>query len=214
MASRTIIGTVAVVLALAIVGVVVWRSIPEIPSIDLPQKLEPEEEFTTVESGEYDDTEKGVLSQFAEQPLTNGTYSEGVTYRLILLPAFERPILVHARLDAAGPYLKTKIINSVEGHRINKLGVFSVNEERQLSKDEWERISTLVENASFWSAPSIDRNDEPMPDGAYWSLYGNNFGVFHRIHRMTPRRKSQILFRYLLQLSEHEQDYSGYWIED
>lgn len=213
MVSRPIIIIVAIVVTLALVGVVVWRSIPDIPIVDAPLTAEPEEVFTAVEPGEYDDSEIEILKRFHEVPLTNDSFSEGTIYRLILLPAFDRPILVQARLDAAGPYIKTKVLNGVDGYEMEKLGELSINQERQLTRDEWDHLNNMVGDSGFWVAPGIDRTDVPVPDGALWSLYGRDFGAFHRIHRITPKPKTLSLFRYLLELADHEDDYKykGYW---
>ena len=206
---------VASVAAVVLLGVVVWRSIPDIPVVDAPHAAEPTGEFFDAEVYEYlDDSEKEILKRFREAPLNDDSFSEGITYRLILLPTFNKPILVEARLDAAGPYIKTKILSGVGGYGIEKLGVLSINEERQLTRAEWDQLTETVRHSGFWGDPGIDRTDEPVNDGASWSLYGRDFGAFHRIHRITPKPKSLALFRYLLRLAEHEDDYRGYWPDD
>ena len=211
MVARPVIVVAASLVAAALLGFIVWRAIPDIPKLDEPQTSEPEDEFAAVELGEYDDLDKEILRRFDEAPMTNELYSDGETYRLILFPAFDRPILIQARVDAAGPYLKTKIAASVEGVGKDKLGGLSVNEERPLTRDEWDGLRHLIEKADFWTAPVVDRAEVPMPDGASWFLYGNDFGTFHHIRRISPKPKQLLLFRYLLQLAGHEIDYLGYW---
>ena len=215
MVSRPIIIIAPIVVAVALLGVVVWRSIPDIPVVEAPYAAEPTEEFFDPEVYEYvDDSEREILKRFDEAPLTSDSFSEGITYRLLLLPTFNKPILVQARVDAAGPYIKTKILNGVGGYGIEKLGVLSINEERQLTRSEWDQLTETVRHSGFWGDPGIDRTDEPVADGASWSLYGRDFGAFHRIHRITPKPKSLELFRYLLQLAGHEDDYRGYSTEE
>lgn len=201
--------------AVALLGVVVWRSIPDIPVVDSPQAAQPTGEYFVAEVYEYlDDAEKEVLKRFGEASLNSESFSEGVTYRLILLPTFDEPIFVQARNDASGRYLKTKMLDGLGGYGKEEFGVLSINNERQLSQDEWDHISKLVLDSGFWESPGIDRTDEPVNDGASWSFYGKDFGAHHRIHRLTPKPKSLALFRYLLRLAEHEDDYRGYWPND
>lgn len=215
MVSRPRIIIAAMVVVAALLGVMVWRSIPDLPTIEPPRTAETTGEFFDAEVYEYlDDSEREILKRFNEAPLTSDSFSEGIIYRLILLPTFDEPILVQVRVDAAGPYIKTKILNGVGGYGIEKFGVLAFNEERQLTRAEWDKLTETVRHSGFWGDPGIDRTDEPVNDGASWSLYGRDFGAFHRIHRITPKPKSLTLFRYILRLAGHEDDYRGYWQDD
>lgn len=215
MVSRPLIIIATAVISVALLGVVVWRSIPDLPVVDAPKAAEPTGEFFDPEIYEYlDDSEREILKRFKEAPLNSEDFSEGVTYRLILLPTFDEPILVQARIDEEGPHIRTKILNGVGGYGTEKLGVLTINEKRQLTTAEWDQLNEAIRQSGFWEAPDIDRTDEPVNDGASWSFYGRDFGSFHRIHRITPKPKSLTLFRYFLRLAEHEDDYRGYWPDE
>lgn len=208
---RPKIAIAAISAAFVLFGFVVWRSIPDLPSVEAPRTAGPGEEFTAVEPGEYGSSEREILKRFGEPPLTDDSLSGGTTYRLILLPTFDEPIFVQARVDAAGASIKTKVLNGVGGYGLEKLGVLSINKERPLTRDEWDYLAKMVIDSGFWAAPGIDRTDVMVYDGAAWALYGRDLEVFHRIHRITPEPSSLELFRYLLRLAGNEEEYKAYW---
>jgi hypothetical protein len=207
------VGVVAV--ATATVAVIVWLLIPAIPQVKAPETTPPAD-FLYLDENTYllDDQDYWhgeILRRFQEKALTDTSYVSGTAYRLILLPTFDRPILVEVSASALGTNLKTKILDGVGGYGPGKLGTLAVNEERELTREEWESLKLLVDETSFWSTPTRDKNDDAVTDGALWLFYGRDFSVYHSAQWITPKPKSLELFRYMLRLAHHEDDYEGYW---
>jgi hypothetical protein len=61
----------------------------------------------------------------------------------------------------------------------------TVNENRALSEDEWNRFKELIEKADFWRMPS--RNEGPLAyDGAWWVMEGYRNWGYHVVDRQSP----------------------------
>jgi hypothetical protein len=205
-----------VALAVVTIGIVAaWLTLPEMPEIP-PPELTGSDDFVILGStgaltAENDPLDEEILQRFDEIPLTDRALQIGLIYRLILLPTFDPPILVQVRLDPTGPHLKEKPLDGLGGYGPEKLGSLAENKGRPLTEDEWNHLTVLVEQSSFWSSPS--RVDETLVnDGATWAFYGRNLGMYHVMFRTLPDPKSEALFRYMLRLAGHEERYRGYFL--
>jgi hypothetical protein len=208
--TRTIIA-ISIAGAIALLACSTGTEPMGIPAPKVAQQRDPAAESGWQPRGEI---EREALRRFGERPLEDASFSSGVSYRLILYPTFHRPILVQARMDGGVPGLKTKTLSGVGGYGIGELGKLAVNEQRPLSSSEWQRFEVYIDDSEFWTEPRIDTHDEPVEDGNVWSLHARRPDLFHRIDRITPSRKELALFRYLLKLSSHEEDYVAYLPDD
>jgi hypothetical protein len=150
---------------------------------------------------------KDILDRFEESSLRSSSFSDRETYRLILLPTFDAPILVSASRTSDGYELTTKLLDGKGGYEMGRL---ASNIRRPLTESEWQRLMELIDDSSFWFIPRIDRTDDIVNDGAVWMMEGRREADLHNITRITPKAEFLEACRYFLQLAGRESDYNGY----
>jgi hypothetical protein len=150
-----------------------------------------------------------VLEQhFKELPMGSDSFPYLESYRMVLLPSFDAPIMVRASRTADGFELTTKLLKGKGGFKIGKL---SSNETRPMTEAEWQRLTKLLDHPSFWSMPTIAPTELPTVDGASWLVESRRRDVYHDVLRNSPKPKFLEACRYFLQLAGREEDYQGYW---
>lgn len=151
---------------------------------------------------------KDILDRFEESSLRSSSFGDRESYRLILLPTFDAPILVSASRTPKGFELTTKLLDGQGGYEMGRL---ASHIRRPLTESEWQRLMELIDESSFWFIPRIDRTDDIVNDGAVWMMEGRREADLHNVTRITPKAKFLEACRYFLQLADRESDYTGYW---
>lgn len=151
---------------------------------------------------------KEILGRFKEETIE--TLSSEESYRLILLPTFDAPIVVRAWRSGENRFLVTKKLSGKGGFGVNKLGKLTYENTRPLTEDEWRKLVALIERSSFWCLPSRE-NEDPINDGAVWVLEAKIEGKYHNVDRILPNKELLESFINMLKLSGFEKDYEGYW---
>ncbi len=93
---------------------------------------------------------------------------------------------------------------------LKKFGKLSYEKTRTLTEEEWLTFIKLLNESFFWDMPSIDTNDEPVPDGAVWLMEGNSNKTYQEVQRLTPDKELRESFTYLLRLADLVNEYEGY----
>ena len=208
---RKILG---LLLGIGVLGAVIFglspRYIPAIPQIEPPPQMENDE------GGFLDDTllnpypvgEKDPLDLFNEPSLWDTSSGHAETYRMILMPTFDHPVLVKAWRDNDGPKLVTKFLIGKGGYDKGKL---FRTDRRDLTEDEWNSLIHTLDTANFWFAPAVRKGDDPVTDGAQWWLQGRSDGNIYSIFRITPKGQELDSFLFFLDLAGQRNAYQGYW---
>ena len=143
------------------------------------------------------------LAALGEPPLyfCNGGVEE--SYRFLWLRTFHHPVVVRIWKWGGAQFLNVKELDGAGGYAPGKL---ILNRTRELTADEWDEFTNLVEQSCYWRMPSEDEDLTGM-DGAQWILEGIKQERAHVVDRWTPRSGSyHELCLYLLKLSELEID--------
>jgi hypothetical protein len=191
-----------------------WLFNKEVPDVSIPQS-----EIIRASNFSYDSElplserkfwEKEIFSRFKEKPLIKYSSEFDETYRLILLPTFHKPLIIRLSRKGNERFLTTKKLSGEGGFGIKKFGKLAFEKTQPLSETEWTTFVNLLEKAYFLDLPTIDKNEEPVNDGAEWVIEGLQNGKFHDIHRITPNEDLEAYYIYLLKLSGVDKEYEGY----
>lgn len=204
-----VISTFVGVVMILLIGF--WWFYRPLPQVEPPQ-LVVSDEFSMPDDpklkSDWDALYNEALERFKEIPMRSASFPDHESYRLLLMPTFHSPILIRASRTANGLELTTKLLDGKGGYEIGKL---VSNEKRPMTEAEWQHLTELLNRASFWSMPTIDRADDPMPDGASWFIQSRRDDIFHDVIRITPNARLLEACKYFLQLAGREMDYEGYW---
>ena len=151
-----------------------------------------------------------VLGRFKEKPLESLADSIDETYRLILLPSFDKPVSIRIWRVGNEKFLTVKRLSGINGYRPEEMGKLTSEKKRALTEGEWQDFTRLLNDSFFWGLPLIDRTDEPVPDGALWIVEGNKNKTYHEVQRLTPNKEVKETCNYMLRLASLEKEYEGY----
>ena len=151
-----------------------------------------------------------ILARFDERPIGDTDSSVDESYRLILLPTFDPPILVRAERNGEKKFISVKILDGKGGYGLEKLGNLAINESHPLTDEEWKKFSNLMGQASFWWTPSRIPDEVAVMDGATWVFEGSKRGEHHMVIRTTPGPALLGMCSYLVKLAGREEEYKGY----
>jgi hypothetical protein len=191
-----------------------WMLYREVPNVPIPKS-----EIMRASNFGYDSQislagkkswEKEILKRFKEMPLEKLLVSVDETYRLVLLPTFDAPVSIRFWRSGDEYFLVAKKLNGLGGYGESKLGKLSYEKTQPLTKSEWLNFLELLNQSLFWDMPTLDKNDEPVPDGASWVIESNKDGIYHEVRRITPSKEFRASCGYLLSLSGLEAEYKDY----
>lgn len=151
-----------------------------------------------------------VLRRFKENPIDSIVEADDV-YRLILFPTFDKPLMVSAIRSGETKVLVTKQLDGDGGFGNEELGQLSHERSRELLESEWELLLEHLERSGFWYIPTLDQNDEPVNDGAFWVLEGRNGDLVHSVQRISPNRNLGSAFTYIIELAGQKSNYEEYF---
>jgi hypothetical protein len=174
----------------------------QIPTISPPPLVS--SGISSKQQTEWDDR---VVSVFSEPSLAS---TDGVdeSYRLILLPTFDHPASIRVTKEGEKLEVVLKLLDGKGGYG---WGTLSLEEKRNISTDEWQKLTGVVEKAEFWSSPFVDPTEPLVNDGASWHVEGSKGNVYHRTTRVWPRDEQLELCKFFLKLAGRESEYEGYW---
>ena len=104
------------------------------------------------------------------------------TYRFIWLRSFDHPVIVQVSRRGRGFQVISVESDGQGGYEPGKLRRTDRN---SFEKDAWCHLVKLLNEASFWSMPSIE-DDLGGNDGSQWILEGVRGDRYHVVDRWTP----------------------------
>lgn len=142
------------------------------------------------------------LATVFEEPALNSLGNEiESSYRLVLMPSFDKPVVVRVWRSGNQSFLISK--------RTNSKGILDEVNSRSLSDDEWNGLDNLLDTAGFFDTPARI-NEDPMPDGATWTLEGASSSSYRNVQRIAPTKEFEESCTYLLRLAGFLREYDGY----
>lgn len=151
--------------------------------------------------------EEKILSRFKEKHLEK--YESEESYRLVLQPTFDKPLLVQISTINNQKVLMIKKLSGEGGFGLEKFGKLSYEKNKPLSESEWNNSIRLINEMSFFNTSSIT-DEDPVPDGAFWTLEGKKGNFTHQVQRITPDEKFREVINHFLRIAEVEKEYEGY----
>lgn len=214
---------ISVTFFIGIIITVAWifsRDIPQLPPLNrdkltiedskswAEEKIEREYEKTRLE--DFKKFKKHLnnefLTKFKEKSFEKLSKSVDENYRFIWIPSFHSPVLIRVLKTGDKRFLIAKTASG-EGFNIGKI---SMEKTVNLTEEQWNNFLKLLDDASFWNNPTLDKDDEPVTDGAVYIFEGNKNKKFHEIHRATPSKEFRELGGYLINLTELKTEYENY----
>jgi hypothetical protein len=138
------------------------------------------------------------LLSMREQPLHPPAAEQPDSYRLLFLPTFQRPSVVH--LNRVGEAWKA-VCKQTDGRGGYGPGQLTMDEEHYLSPVEEQKFVQLLDRAKFWEMPSFE--DSAGLDGSRAVLEGVRAAKYHVVDRWSPRGTPYAkLVEFLLKLGD------------
>lgn len=153
-----------------------------------------------------------ILDRFGENDLRTQPDASTQVYRLVFLPTFDPPVCIRVESRAGQYSVEVTKLSGLGGFGFDELGSRKPTVSRYISRQDWLDLERLIDASRFWELPRVDILDEPVPDGAWWVLEGEN-GLYHRVQRITPHVKLKAAMVKMLDLGGVKDDYRGYFIE-
>lgn len=121
-----------------------------------------------------------------------------VTYRLLLIPSFQRTLAIRLEIQANGTGLVTAKMSTEVG---NEPGHILRSESASVSTEQVEEFLKLEERMGFWSLPT--QKKVFGADGTEWILEGRKVGKYHVVDRWAGSLESSYSHAcdYLIELS-------------
>ena len=172
------------------------------PTISLSQEISPAEKLRT--SKEYQNT----LSLFREPQIFPASNSDVETYRIFIAPTFYPALSIRVERNGKDYVLVAKYLSGQVGYDWGKL---KGEKKRRVTEKEWQKLLDLLNEASFWTLPYIDKESEPNEKGQAriciddtdWLLEGVSGGKYHVVDRYCPESKSyKAIGLYIVKLSK------------
>lgn len=190
-----------------------WYLSPSIPDVPVPETLIDcnfpvfTECLISKKDKKFWDDE--ILLRFEEISLSKTSDSSDESYRLVLLPTFDNPLVIRIWQKDNERFLTTKKLSGEGGFGIEKFGNLSYEKTRPLTEQEWVTAVKFINQTSFWRmSPQTD--EVPVSDGASWSLEGIKEREYHEVHRTIPNKDFKTSCYYFLKLSGLQSEYKGY----
>lgn len=128
------------------------------------------------------------------------------SYRLIWIPTFHSSVALRIWRSGETYFMVAKQLDGKDGYGMGNL---SFEQTRALTKPEWLNFINQINQAEFWTTPSII--NEPLPnDGATWIIEGLKDKQVHSIKRVSLNDKYAELIKYMMNKSGLETEYDKY----
>lgn len=119
------------------------------------------------------------------------------TYRFLWLRTFHQPIAIRVWSMNGRHFLVAKQLSGQGGYDTGRI---VINRIRTLSNADWEQLTNLLAEISFWNLPT-DEGPRTGRDGAQWILEGLHDGKYHITDRWSAKEKYREVCLYFLKLS-------------
>lgn len=159
-----------------------------LPALNLSQETNPAEKFRA--DKQYQNT----LSVFRESQIASAPNASAEVYRIFIIPTFYHPLSIRVEKSGSDYLLVAKRLSGQGGYG---WGTLKDEKKRRLSEGEWRSLLNLLNNASFWTLPTSDKEFESNEkgeiticlDSTSWTLEGVSSGKYHVVDRYCPERK-------------------------
>jgi len=149
-----------------------------------------------------------VSKLFSEAPVLPIDDRAAEIYRLTIIPAFYNPIKIRLEKHDANYILVAKRLS---GQGDFDAGTLKAEKRRRLKPAEWEHLTQMLRDVSFWELPYLEKKPEPKPNdkaeticlhGSEWVLEGVKNGNFHAVNRYCEETEGlHAIALYLVKLS-------------
>jgi hypothetical protein len=127
-------------------------------------------------------------------------------YRFLWIPHTENPVSIRIERSSGSAVLVVKMLDGSQGV---DPGPLILNERKTITRQQWETLHSKLQNAKFWTLPSVGNNEQPNVvhgDGSSWVLEARKNDEYHAVDYWSPDEKgSEKQFRdlclYFLNLS-------------
>jgi hypothetical protein len=169
--------------------------------MSLSQEISPAERMRT--SKEYQNT----LSLFNEPQIYPSANPSTEVYRIFVSPTFSHALSIRIEKQGKDYVLVVKYLSGQVGYDWGKL---KGEKKRRITEKEWQKLLSLLNQASFWTLPSKDKESEPNEkgegticlDNTDWYLEGIKGGKYHVVDRYCPESQNfKAIGLYMVKLS-------------
>jgi hypothetical protein len=172
--------------------VVRLEALPEPVQVDFPLPLDPEiEKEIDAHREKWYREALDALDESSLERLAAKDRLETI-YRVLWLPSFHNPIAVRFFKSGQRVSVHTTRLSGKGGYEPGKVIETRTSE---LTKDQWERISSLAAKAQFWELGRL--HGEPfstgVEDGHSLLVEGVRDGTYHMVTRDNPDETSKFL---------------------
>ncbi|MBL7905636.1 MAG: hypothetical protein JNL22_11495 [Bacteroidales bacterium] len=120
-------------------------------------------------------------------------------YRFTWLRTFHEPVAIRLEKTDNSYTLYWKQTSGAGGYDPGEL---TVNSSKQLTKEQWDKLISLLKSADFWNMTTKSKDDMGN-DGSQWIIEGIENGKYHVVDRWTPRNNNfQKCGQYLIELTD------------
>jgi hypothetical protein len=120
------------------------------------------------------------------------------SYRFLWIRTFHKPISIRIWKSGTQFFLTVKELDGKGGYDIGELKFKTT---RPVSEDEWDTFISLLNQASFWTLPTLEKSPS-IYDGARWVLEGYKKKQYHIVDRHSPDENAyRGVCMYLLKMS-------------
>jgi hypothetical protein len=138
---------------------------------------------------------RNILSVFKEPQIFPSSNKSVEIYRVFIIPTFYHPLSIRVEREGNKYVLIAKRLSGQGGYG---WGTLKREKRHYLTKNEWQHLRSLLNQASFWTLASDDKKNEPGEkgeaticlDGTTWLLEGVSEGKHHVVDRYCPDSKS------------------------
>lgn len=202
-------GIVLTTFSIGVCVVILWLFSDPLPKIDLPQNLQTcgSEKRAELTTDLQIDWRGMILKRFQETPVKQLPRNINESYRLLWVPTFDEPTIIHIWRSDESYFITTKRLN--RSRKNLEIGNLKFGETRSLTAKEWQSFINLLQQECFFSIPS-NIKEELVHDGASWTLEGIKEGQYHLVYRTLPSTRLAEIFRKMFKLTNIEMEYERY----
>ncbi|MEI8203128.1 MAG: tetratricopeptide repeat protein [Bacteroidota bacterium] len=125
--------------------------------------------------------------------------TEKTIYRFTWLRSFNNPVAIRVEKTNNDYTLYWKQSSGTGG---NNPGELTVNNSKQITREEWDYFISLLQSTDFWNM-STNLKGDLGSDGSYWIIEGIENNKYHVVERWSPRKNNfQKCGQYLIELTD------------
>ncbi len=172
------------------------------PAMCFSQEISPAERLRMSKEYQY------TLSRFNEPQIYPLAHPNSEVYRIFVSPTFSHALSIRVERNGKEYFLVAKYLSGQVGY---DWGTLKGKKKRHLKEKEWQKLVSLLNQASFWTLPSKDKEPEPNEkgeeticlDNTDWYLEGVRGGKYQVVNRYCPESQSfKAMGLYMVKLSK------------